>query len=149
MTRKRLHSDSQTVDRTPGDLSHRCAERPKRKRATNYQTRAQTPKSEDIMKYRIEVEEVATGRVVKEVVDAAKGDTVNVDVITELEAVDIDEVHLVGKGANGFPALLAKGLDTSDTITEIDRLLAKADATTDIMLRAGYREMAAALRGAS
>ena len=57
--------------------------------------------------------------------DAAKGDTVNVDVISELEAVDIDEVHLVGKGANGFPALLAKGLDTSDTVTEIDRLLAQ------------------------
>ena len=84
-----------------------------------------------------------------ETVDAAKGDIVSVDVITELEAVDADEVHLVGKGANGFPALLAKGLDTSDTVTEIDMLLAKADATTDIMLRAGYREKAAALRGQS
>ncbi|MGA7419844.1 MAG: hypothetical protein WB765_18400 [Acidimicrobiales bacterium] len=44
---------------------------------------------------------------------------------------------------------MSKGTGTSETITEIDRLLAKADATTDIMLRAGYREMAAALRGES
>ncbi len=46
-------------------------------------------------------------------------------------------------------AILAKGTGTSDTVTEIDRLLAKADATTDICLRAGYREKAALLRGAS
>ena len=81
--------------------------------------------------------------------DTAKGETVNVDVITELEAVDVDEVHLVGKGANGFPALLAKGLDTSETVTEIDRLLLKALESYDPALRQGYREKAAALRGES
>ena len=101
------------------------------------------------MKYKIEVEEVATGRVVKEVVDAAEGDTVNVDVITELAEMDVSEVHAVHKGANGYPVLLMKGTGTSDTVTAIDRLLAQADATTDICLRAGYREKAAALRGQS
>ena len=69
--------------------------------------------------------------------------------VEELIDMDAESVHLVGKSATGLSPILSKGTGTSDTVTEIDRLLAKADATTDICLRAGYREKAALLRGAS
>ena len=80
------------------------------------------------------------------------GTTVTIELEPVIKGTNVgtDILPILGElPAEVDSTLLAKGTGTSDTVTEIDRLLAKADATTDICLRAGYREKAALLRGAS
>src|SRR5271168_3296207 len=47
--------------------------------------------------------------------------------ITEFEEIDPDELHLVGKGANGFKALLAKS--ASEEVREVLETIADATDT--------------------
>jgi len=47
--------------------------------------------------------------------------------VTEFEEIDPDELHLVGKGANGFPTLIAKAA-AEEVGAVLDDLLGKADA---------------------